>query len=703
MDMPEGANVAVPGDYSLIESALSNKGNPTSQGFGNYISIEASQPVRIVDNKGKVLFEGVGPDAARKAVEIGQNLSDTKGNKAGWDIQTVPAGTTTFKTVANEKVNDGLGVVGDVLGVALPIVLSMTPLGPIAGAAAGSFLGSAAKGGDLGDMLKAAGISAATAGALQVTGADKALGSIVNKIPGISEATSALNKAVDGAWNAAFNNAVANGASQEAAKQIASKAADAIIVTALGSGTSNAISGGISSLANSALSNNIPSTYNFDTSAYSNKSLLDQATEAQTSTTPGTGFTLDEYGNVLDRTGAIVVSGLNGATSNAVSGVAGSLLDNAVKQTVEGETPENVLVEGEKKPPVVPPVPPVGPPSPPPPPPPPYKPPPEEIFVDAKEPPPVVPPVPPVGPPSPPPPPPPPPKEEPPKEPPPDKKWTWKDWVRLGLLTPTLIKGLGSLVSSGDETEIITPDQSAVKFNPLNRQRGIGSFDPFTYGQAGPGYQTGEYEFFRPSTPASVTQTSTPATVTTIPGAPTYQYTQDQVDALNKAASDKYAANTASFNAYQDDLARQVESGAMTLDQAIAQANTFGSSLGGIAPVPAADGGYIGYAEGGEMHDDMVKHLLEYKKGGGHNGPGPVKGIGSGQEDKIPAWLSDGEYVWSAQDVADLGDGSTNEGVRRLDKMRQMVRKQAGRKDVKKIAKPQRGIDQMLKSVGGKV
>jgi hypothetical protein len=94
---------------------------------------------------------------------------------------------------------------------------------------------------------------------------------------------------------------------------------------------------------------------------------------------------------------------------------------------------------------------------------------------------------------------------------------------------------------------------------------------------------------------------------------------------------------------------------------------------------------------------------MEYRKGGGHHGPGPVKGIGSGQEDKIPAWLSDGEYVWSAQDVADLGDGSTDEGVRRLDKMRQMVRKQAGRKDVKKIAKPQKGIDHMLKAVGGKV
>lgn len=115
---------------------------------------------------------------------------------------------------------------------------------------------------------------------------------------------------------------------------------------------------------------------------------------------------------------------------------------------------------------------------------------------------------------------------------------------------------------------------------------------------------------------------------------------------------------------------------------------------------PMKDGGK---AEDDYDGDDMVKHLVAWQKGGGHQGPGQVKGIGSGQEDKIPAWLSDGEYVWSAQDVADLGDGSTDEGVRRLDKMRQMVRRRAGRKDVKKIAKPQQGIDTMLKAVGGPV
>lgn len=125
------------------------------------------------------------------------------------------------------------------------------------------------------------------------------------------------------------------------------------------------------------------------------------------------------------------------------------------------------------------------------------------------------------------------------------------------------------------------------------------------------------------------------------------------------------------------------------------------------AVAPQVDYSAPEYKEGGEAEefdkDDLTDHLVAYSQGGGHQGPGHVRGIGSGQEDKIPAWLSDGEYVWSAQDVADLGDGSTNEGVRRLDKMRKMVRAQAGRKDVKSIAKPQKGIDQMLKAVGGEV
>ena len=52
-----------------------------------------------------------------------------------------------------------------------------------------------------------------------------------------------------------------------------------------------------------------------------------------------------------------------------------------------------------------------------------------------------------------------------------------------------------------------------------------------------------------------------------------------------------------------------------------------------------------------------------------------VKGEGTGRSDDIPARLSDGEYVMDAESVALLGDGSGDAGARRLDEMRQNLRK----------------------------
>jgi hypothetical protein len=74
-------------------------------------------------------------------------------------------------------------------------------------------------------------------------------------------------------------------------------------------------------------------------------------------------------------------------------------------------------------------------------------------------------------------------------------------------------------------------------------------------------------------------------------------------------------------------------------------------------PVPAALGGLIAkYQEGGH-----------------------VRGPGSGRSDDIPAVLSDGEYVIDSESVALLGDGSTDAGAERLDKMRENLRKHKGK------------------------
>ena len=76
---------------------------------------------------------------------------------------------------------------------------------------------------------------------------------------------------------------------------------------------------------------------------------------------------------------------------------------------------------------------------------------------------------------------------------------------------------------------------------------------------------------------------------------------------------------------------------------------------------PMAMGGLTGYAEGGSSESRYV------------DGPG------SGREDKIPALLSDGEYVMDAETLALLGDGSTKEGARRMDQFRANIRQHKGR------------------------
>ena len=77
-----------------------------------------------------------------------------------------------------------------------------------------------------------------------------------------------------------------------------------------------------------------------------------------------------------------------------------------------------------------------------------------------------------------------------------------------------------------------------------------------------------------------------------------------------------------------------------------------------------------------------------YKVGGSVHVPGPegrfyekhetrgfaVGGPGTGQSDDIPTMLSDGEYVFDADTVAALGDGSSKAGANLLNKFREEIR-----------------------------
>ena len=77
-------------------------------------------------------------------------------------------------------------------------------------------------------------------------------------------------------------------------------------------------------------------------------------------------------------------------------------------------------------------------------------------------------------------------------------------------------------------------------------------------------------------------------------------------------------------------------------------------------------GALAGFAKGGQ-----VEHIPEFITGKTGN---YVQGAGDGQSDSIPAMLADGEYVFDADTVAALGNGSNKAGALVLDKMRESIR-----------------------------
>lgn len=607
-------------------------------------------PVRVVDGKGNVLFSGEGPEGAVAAARFAQNLSDTKGPDATWDLQegerTInPDGSVgPIRYVSGPSTRaKGMGTLGDLAAFVLPIAAAIAagPLGLAAqvamGAAAGG-LGAVMSGND---PLKAALIAGASAGIMNVSGANEAISGTLDKIGG----------------------AIAGEAIEEGAKKAGEKLAEQIVVT----GLSRAAQGAGSAIGNTLLSEGVKAGIG-DITGYK---------------TPAEKFVEQPLPEALQPPApipvedAIVVSGIRTPpAADAVTGIGGSAAANVIPRfetpadrfvqeqpaeiLTEAPAEDTIVVTGERIPTV------------------------SDAVTGAvagigdsiltpddlsvldrvsdmeKE------------------------VEEPYEE----IVVTGRD-TAVPIVTPDIGIGDGSVTETLPE---LTPDPTLTEKSTLDKIKD--AYDIARAGAAVLPLVTGGGGDTITMAPDTSKVTFRPSTLRpTIPvggigGAGGYPYTPQTYGRRGGDQETEYLFFT-----------KDPVTGQELLQSAPAPITTPASNepAGPAMILPSGNT----FAEGGEVDDDMVKHLVEYHKNGGHQGPGQVKGIGSGQDDKIPAWLSDGEYVWSAQDVADLGDGSTDEGVRRLDKMRQMVRRQAGRKDVKKIAKPQKGIDTMLKAVGG--
>jgi len=662
-------------NIQYITAPVSNKGNPTGKMGGNVFAMTPDQPVRLVDlNTKTVVFEGTGYDAAREATRLGQSITDAKGRKASYDIQTAdPSGKYT--TVANEKRNKStLGTIGEIAGTLAPIAasfiipgLGLGALGSI-GASAGVGGLSAALKGD--NILKGAALGGLGAAGGQYLGGP--LGKIGASNIGLRAGTAigtGLGSTAGGlVTGQSLKNSLLGGVASGAMSYLSPDIARELGV---GGGSSSSSGGGPNA---EIVVNARPfTTQNVKLGGFktpAEKYLTEAAAGNTVDPATGLPYAGDYSGDLINVTGqrlspGAVTGGLNlgdlspeilagiaefaknpivaeanrleQSTGNVnvspeiLAGIAEFAKNPIVAEASKLEQPTQgfnlspevlagiaefaknpIIAEGSKieRPTAAVPV--TGALD-------------TDIVVNA------------LG------------KEAglpegsvvaglpimglPKMDPNLTEKTTLekiKDAANLANAVSVLVPLAGGVLGGGGGGGGIgSRDTTGLKFREGSLRSTIGEgypYTPQTYGRRG-GDQETEYMFF----------TRDPVT-----GAPV-------------------AEPSAAINP---------------------------------ADIPVKK-------EGGEIDDDMVKHLVDYHKNGGHRGPGQVKGIGSGQEDKIPAYLSDGEYVWSAQDVSDLGDGSNREGVRRLDEMRKMVRRQAGRKDVKKIAKPQKGIDRMLKAVGG--
>ena len=112
--------------------------------------------------------------------------------------------------------------------------------------------------------------------------------------------------------------------------------------------------------------------------------------------------------------------------------------------------------------------------------------------------------------------------------------------------------------------------------------------------------------------------------------------------------------------------------------QEAAAGGRIGFNQGGLAQLGREFSGYTGAIPGAGGQDDVIEF----------SGPGPE---GSA--------LSPGEFVFDATTVADLGDGSSDEGARKLEKLREAIRRRKGRKHGGKIPPRAQGLNEMLGAV----
>jgi hypothetical protein len=217
--------LGLPASYGNVGSAQAANPatfNPNAQyasQLPGFVPVDPNATYRLVSGGtgGEVVYSGAGANGLRNVFQQANDLTLADPTNAYWGVEVLDPATGQYNRVAENRGPNGLGIIGDIAGFALPIAAAIAT----GGASLGVQIAAGAAAGGLGgflsgkDILTSALLSGATAGLGNVTGLNEAVGGVLNN--------------AGNAVSNAFSNAFASGA----ANQAVSGAAGDIVVNAL--------------------------------------------------------------------------------------------------------------------------------------------------------------------------------------------------------------------------------------------------------------------------------------------------------------------------------------------------------------------------------------------------------------------------------------------------------------------------------------
>ena len=212
-----------------------------------FVPVDQNATYRLVNGgtDGSVVYAGAGEEGLRNVFQQANQLTMDNPKNAYWGVEVLDPATGQYKRVAENQGPNGLGIVGDIAGVALPIAAAIAT----GGASLGVQIAAGAAAGGLGgflagrDPLTSALIGGASAGIGNVSGLNKAIGGALGKAGG---ALGLGGVAADGAVSG-LTNAVGGEVGEQIVVTGLSKAAQAAINAAASAAGNTALSQGLKS------------------------------------------------------------------------------------------------------------------------------------------------------------------------------------------------------------------------------------------------------------------------------------------------------------------------------------------------------------------------------------------------------------------------------------------------------------------------